>query len=202
MRVQRGPGAIEVETDRIRINGMEGSILFHDLSGPAFRLLSKDVAYLKLSAVKAADAESYVRQASVTKGWIIDIRNYPSEFVVFALGSHPGFTPTAFVLFSVENLSVPGEFLFTDPHFLKPEEPHYSGKIVILVDEATQSSAEYTAMAFRSVPGAIVIGSTTAGADGNVSRIQLPGGLNTMISGIGYLSQQTAHAANRHRAGY
>ena len=43
----------------------------------------------------------------------------------------------------------------------------------------------YTTMAFRSVPGAIVIGSSTAGADGNQSLIPLPGGLQTMISGIG-----------------
>jgi C-terminal processing protease CtpA/Prc len=39
-------------------------------------------------------------------------------------------------------------------------------------------------MAFRAA-GGIVIGSTTAGADGNVSNIPLPGGLRTMISGIG-----------------
>jgi C-terminal processing protease CtpA/Prc len=30
-----------------------------------------------------------------------------------------------------------------------------------------------------------VVGSTTAGADGNVSPFPLPGGLRTMISGIG-----------------
>jgi len=47
------------------------------------------------------------------------------------------------------------------------------------------SQAEYTAMAFRSAPNAIVVGSTTAGADGNVSPFALPGGLRTMISGIG-----------------
>ena len=40
-------------------------------------------------------------------------------------------------------------------------------------------------MAFRAVPGAVVVGSTTAGADGNVSSFALPGGLSTMISGIG-----------------
>jgi C-terminal processing protease CtpA/Prc len=61
----------------------------------------------------------------------------------------------------------------------------YSGKIVILVDEISQSQSEYTAMAFRSAPNAIVVGSTTAGADGNVSRVALPGGLESMISGIG-----------------
>jgi C-terminal processing protease CtpA/Prc len=57
--------------------------------------------------------------------------------------------------------------------------------VVILVDEVTQSQAEYTAMAFRVAPDAIVVGSTTAGADGNVSRIPLPGNVNSMISGIG-----------------
>jgi len=54
-----------------------------------------------------------------------------------------------------------------------------------LVDEVSQSQAEYTAMAFRSTPRSIVVGSATAGADGNVSTIVLPGGLSTMISGIG-----------------
>jgi C-terminal processing protease CtpA/Prc len=40
-------------------------------------------------------------------------------------------------------------------------------------------------MAFRSARGAIVLGSTTAGADGNVSPIPLPGGVSTLISGLG-----------------
>jgi C-terminal processing protease CtpA/Prc len=40
-------------------------------------------------------------------------------------------------------------------------------------------------MAYRVSPGAVVVGSTTAAADGNVSEIYLPGNLRTMISGIG-----------------
>jgi C-terminal processing protease CtpA/Prc len=56
---------------------------------------------------------------------------------------------------------------------------------VILVDEVSQSQAQYTTMAFSSAPNAKVVGSTTAGADGNVSPIPLPGGLRSMISGIG-----------------
>jgi C-terminal processing protease CtpA/Prc len=42
-------------------------------------------------------------------------------------------------------------------------------------------------MAFQSSPNVKVIGSTTAGADGNVSQIILPGGISTMFSGIGVL---------------
>ena len=58
----------------------------HDLPGDAFRLLSDQVAYLKLSAVKAAQAASYVERSKSNRGLIIDLRNYPSEFVPFALG--------------------------------------------------------------------------------------------------------------------
>jgi hypothetical protein len=160
--------------------------LTHDHPGDVFRQLSPDVAYLKLSSVKAQDAASYIQSAAGTKGLVIDIRNYPSEFVVFALGSKLVGTPTAFARFTVGDPANPGAFHWMGPALLlQPSEPHYAGKIVILTDEVSVSQAEYTAMAFRAAPNATVVGSTTAGADGNVSPIPLPGGLRSMISGIG-----------------
>ncbi|MFZ6010034.1 MAG: S41 family peptidase [Bacteroidota bacterium] len=88
--------------------------------------------------------------------------------------------------FSSGSIEYPGVFTMTnDLKVGKPNPDYYKGKIVIIVNETTQSSAEYHAMAFRTAPKAKVIGSTTAGADGNVSNIVLPGGINTMISGIG-----------------
>lgn len=83
------------------------------------------------------------------------------------------------------DLSNPGAFAWIRPYSLDPAEPHFSGEIVLLVDETTQSAAEYTAMAFRAAPAATVVGSTTAGADGNYSNIVLPGGVTGGISGIG-----------------
>lgn len=38
---------------------------------------------------------------------------------------------------------------------------------------------------FRTVDKTTKVGSTTAGADGNISDFSLPGGLRTVISGIG-----------------
>jgi hypothetical protein len=66
---------------------LAGRPLTHDLPGETFRLLSDEVAYLKLSSVKVADSARYIEAAAKTKGLIIDIRNYPLEFVVFSLGS-------------------------------------------------------------------------------------------------------------------
>jgi hypothetical protein len=157
----------------------------HDLPGDTFRKLSDDVAYLKLSAIKAADVAGYINKAVNTKGLIIDIRNYPSEFVVFALGSLLVEKPTEFARFTIGDLSNPGAFHWGPAVSLTPGQPHYQGKVVILADEVSLSQAEYTTMAFRSAPGAIVVGSTTAGADGNVSPIPIPGGFRTAISGIG-----------------
>jgi C-terminal processing protease CtpA/Prc len=173
----------------VRIKRMTPSIAqneaFHDLPGPTFRLLSKDVAYLKLSSVKAGDCATYVNAAADTQGLIIDVRNYPSEFVVFALGSLLVEAETPFALFTEGDLTTPGAFHWTPPVSLSPTKPHYTGKIVILADETSISQAEYTIMAFRSAHRAIIVGSQTKGADGNVSPFSLPGGLNTLISGIG-----------------
>ena len=58
-------------------------------------------------------------------------------------------------------------------------------KIVILVDELTQSNVEYAAMAFRSAPGVLLVGSNTAGADGNTSEIVLPGDLQVRFTATG-----------------
>jgi C-terminal processing protease CtpA/Prc len=182
----RGQGRREITAVRDSSSAMNlRAGLTHDLPGPTFRKLADDVAYLKLSSVVADSAASYVKRAAGTRCLVIDIRNYPSEFVVFALGQHLVDRPTAFVRFTKGDAANPGAFVWTDSIFIEPAPPHYAGKIVILVDETTQSSAEYTSMAFRSVPGSLVVGSTTAGADGNVSQVPLPGGIRGMISGIG-----------------
>lgn len=70
---------LNFKVNRVPSAGGDSSGFTHDLPGPAFRLLSDDVAYLRLSSVKAADAAHYIEQASGTKGLIVDIRNYPSE---------------------------------------------------------------------------------------------------------------------------
>lgn len=157
----------------------------NDRPGDTFQLLSPDVAYIKLSSIASSDLNDYLERAKNTKGLVIDIRNYPSEFVVFSLGTRLVQESTPFTRFTQGDLHNPGAFTWTDPISLQPASNRYEGKIAILIDETSQSQSEYTTMAFRSAPDATVIGSTTAGADGNVSRIILPGNIGSLISGIG-----------------
>jgi len=123
--------------------------------------------------------------AQDAKGLIIDCRSYPSDFPIYTLGGHLVAEATPFVFFTRADQNNPGTFTWEDYKPLVPVEPYFSRPVVILVDEISQSSAEYHALAFRAAPQAIVMGSTTSGADGNVSRFPLPGGLTSHISGIG-----------------
>jgi len=184
--VDRGGDSFYLITNRVALNTLDlTGTSTHDRPGDAFQLLSDDVAYIKISTLKSADAAADIQAAARTKGLIIDLRNYPSDFPIFALGQLLVSERTPFAQFTFADITNPGVFHWAPPVMLVPQEPHYNGKVVILIDEITQSSAEYHSMAFRSVPGAIVIGSTTAGADGDVSTVLLPGNLSSYISGLG-----------------
>ncbi len=159
-------------------------LLTHDRPGSAFQMLSPDVAYLKLSAAKAPDSVHYVEAAASAKALIIDIRGYPSDFMV-ELASHLVSKETPFARATEPDLNNPGAFHWVHPESITPKLPLFRGKVIILVDESAMSSAEFQAMAFRAVPKAVVVGSRTAGADGNVTQVPLPGGLFTLMSGLG-----------------
>ncbi|TAE27572.1 MAG: peptidase S41 [Cytophagales bacterium] len=151
-----------------------------------YALVRPDVGYLFLGNIKSALFPKIFKTFANTKGLVIDLRCYPSEFVVFSLGKYL-MNPSPFVKFTNGSVQTPGQFVWS-PVLSAGEQNvagRYKGKVVILVNEETQSQAEYTTMAFRNAPGAVVLGSITAGADGNISAIELPGGIRTWISGIG-----------------
>ncbi|MGH9866894.1 MAG: S41 family peptidase [Candidatus Polarisedimenticolia bacterium] len=182
----RPGGAFRLKATRLHFSQLDfTSVQNHELPGEPFQLLSEDVAYLKISTTRVADVRDYILAAQNTRGLIIDIRSYPSQFLVFQLGQYLVDVTGSFASFNHGDLANPGTFHWLPGPALRPVFPRYWGKVVILVDETTISSAEYHAMAFRKAPGAIVVGSTTAGADGNVSEVPLIGGWRTFISGIG-----------------
>jgi hypothetical protein len=184
--IRRGDALLEKVVERAPLGGLDlrrGTT--HDLPGPAFRMLDDDVAYLKLSAVALDSLPGWMERAASARVLVVDIRNYPAQFVVFALGGRLVEGATPFAVFTTGDTSNPGAFAFTQPVSLVPVMPRFSGRVVVLVDESSISQSEYTAMALRAGPNSIIAGSTTAGADGNVSAVPLPGGLETRITGIG-----------------
>jgi C-terminal processing protease CtpA/Prc len=151
-----------------------------------FKLITPEIAYIYPGTIKNDYLPKIMAEVQRTRGLIIDLRCYPSQFIVFSLSEYLMPDTISFVKFTKTTINNPGLFTYyTTLKVGKRNKEYYKGKVVIIVNEITQSNAEYTTMAFRVAPKATVIGSTTAGADGNVSEIYLPGGIRTMISGIG-----------------
>lgn len=188
LTVKRGVAIKSIELTRIP--AAEGFAMIgsksHDRAGASFQLLPNNVAYLKLSNIKRSDIPAYMERARSTRGLIVDIRAYPAEFVPFALGQFFARIDTPFVKITRPDLQTPGAFNWSEPVLIKPavDAKPLTIPLVVLVDAASVSQSEYTAMALRAVGGRIV-GSTTAGADGNLTTLPLPTGETAAFSGIG-----------------
>jgi hypothetical protein len=59
----------------------------------------------------------------------------------------------------------------------------YLGRVVMLVDENAQSQAEHTALFFEAATDVTFIGTPTAGANGDITTVVLPGNLVAGFSG-------------------
>ena len=67
---------------------------------------------------------------------------------------------------------------------------HYEKPVVILMNERTQSAAEYQIMMLRDADNAVVMGSNSVGSDGNITYVYAPEGNALQFSGIGVLTAE------------
>ena len=152
---------------------------------PCYKLINENIGYISLATIRYEDVAHIKKEFLNTKGIIIDIRNYPSASIHYSLGSFFVSDVTPFVKPSTGSTNNPGEFILRETENIPKTGETYEGQVVVLVNEETQSHAEFTAMAFRAGKNTLVVGSPTAGADGNCPNFFLPGGIKTWISMIG-----------------
>lgn len=150
-----------------------------------YHLLNDKVGYVYPAKYKNTDLKDIKKLFENTNGIVIDMRCYPSDFMPFTFGEYIKQDKTPFVKFTTGSVAQPGTFVVGKDLMNGGNKNAYKGKVVVIVNAESQSNAEYTTMAFQSSPNVKVIGSQTAGADGNVSTIVLPGGISSWISGIG-----------------
>ena len=151
------------------------------------KLLEDHIGYINPGALKKNEIHSIMKKFRDTKGIIVDLRYYPTDSIMYSLGEYLMPEPTPFVTYSAASHEKPGDFLMGGVLEVGKQNPdYYKGKVMLIINEFTQSNPEFTAMALRVAPNATVIGSPSTGADGNIVEIKLPGGIKTYISGIGF----------------
>ncbi|WP_315817844.1 S41 family peptidase [Paraflavitalea speifideaquila] len=144
----------------------------------ALSRIKDSIGYINLGNLQRKDSLQLRALVECVKGLIIDNRQYPKTQTAGDLIGNLILPPNqVFVKFSYPFPDYPGLFPFSLPTGMGTAgtTDYFSHKIAILINEETQSSTEFQAMVFRKAPRAALIGSYTAGADGNVALINLPG---------------------------
>lgn len=154
-------------------------------SSPPSKILDGNIGYVNLGALNRKEIPEIMESLKKTKAIIFDIRNYPNR-TIYPLSQYVCSKRNTFFKHTYPDLSYPGKFIWGNGvKSWASDELKYEGKIVLMVNEKTQSHAEFTAMCLQTGDNVTTIGSQTSGADGNVSVIEMVGGFKTMISGIG-----------------
>jgi hypothetical protein len=115
---------------------------------------------------------------------IFDVRNYPNS-TISTLIDYFFEGPLHISNLKWPDKDYPGSFFWHEAVIGQGVSNPLQKQTMILFDERTLSQAEYTCMGLGQIPGSIKIGSTTAGGDGDISYIRLPGSIEVMTSFLG-----------------
>lgn len=88
-------------------------------------------------------------------------------------------------------LDFPGTFRLSPDNYKHSSSPEnqYLGRMVVLVNETTQSLSESVSATLSLRPNTIVMGSQTAGTTGNINYIDLPGGIRVSFTAVGFYGE-------------
>jgi len=182
---------------RIRKNGIEQTIQTRyqlssqdGLFGGTQAYYSMDqqacsVGYVDMGLLTREQVPSMMTTFEDKDALIFDLRNYPNS-TLWTLVNYLFSEPIQIATFAVPETSSPGQYSVRQSRIGSfNNNKTYTGRILILMNEETQSQAEYTVMGLEQHPGAVKIGSQTAAADGDIAEVILPGNITTWFTALG-----------------
>lgn len=162
--------------------------------------LDNNTGYINMGVLTTKQVDSVMQLMMSKKAIIFDIRNYPKG-TYLKISKYLNKDVKAFAKFTTQDISYPGVYKWKASYYCGRKRfiqnwnihskhgvknnNYFKGKVVLLINEETQSHAEFSCMALQTAPDVICIGSQTAGADGNCTSVTLPGGYKTTFTGLG-----------------
>jgi C-terminal processing protease CtpA/Prc len=161
-------------------------------STPVMQVLPSGFGYADLDRLQAGEVDKMFETIKGTPAVIFDMRGYPNgtawsiaprltekKNVVAALFSRPILEAT-----SLTNSGLADNASYSFAQRIPERQGDvYKGKVVVLINEDAISQAEHTCMFFEAATDVTFIGTPTAGANGDVTFMVLPGNLIVSFSG-------------------
>lgn len=149
-----------------------------------FKLLDGNIGYVDMGIIKQKNIPDMIAALKSTQAIIFDMRNYPQstwEDISNFLNPHE----KTFCIYTMPYPNYPGKYVWAQGAKSGFEnKDNYKGKVIVLLNEASISQAEWTAMCFQTAGNTTIIGSQTAGTDGNAMDLDFKG-FHTRYTGIG-----------------
>jgi C-terminal processing protease CtpA/Prc len=147
--------------------------------------LKHGVQYFDLTRGTDSEFEAALPQLAVARGLILDLRGYPKVSMTFL--QHLTDAPLSSAMWHIPIISKPDHLdrvYIADRWQLEPLRPRITAKVVILTDERAISFAETMLAIVEAYKLAEIVGSTTAGTNGNIVRCTLPGRYDLVWTGL------------------
>ena len=166
--------------------------------GEIVRILDGNIGYADLARLEPSQVDDLFLRVKDTKALIFDMRGYPKQTAwpiapylnVKKARVAAQFSPCIIQGGNIDEDTPRKTFLQ-----LLPEgrgKPLYRGKVIMLINEDTQSQAEHTGLFFESACDLTYVGSPSAGSNGDVTHLILPGSIRITFTG-----QAVRHADGR-----
>ena len=160
-------------------------------STPVMQVLPNGYGYVDLDRLQAGEVDKMFETIKNTPAVIFDMRGYPNgtawsiaprltekKNVVAALFSRPLLEAT-----SLTNSELDSANYSFAQRIPERQGDVYKGKVVVLINEDAISQSEHTCLFFEAATNVTFIGTPTAGANGDVTNMVLPGNLTVSFSG-------------------
>jgi len=154
-------------------------------SGDPWRVSQDNVGYVDLTRLMPAEVAPLFEKMKSTRALVLDMRGYPNG-TLWALTPYLTTRKARYGAVFERNIVSAGEatgrYKFHE-ELPRANVPLYRGRTVMLIDERTISQAELTGLFLEAANGTTFIGTPSAGADGDVTNLVLPGGIALLFSG-------------------
>ncbi|MFL6293668.1 MAG: S41 family peptidase [Thermoanaerobaculia bacterium] len=203
-----GPGG---STVKLKVQKLDGSVKETSLvrdpkktlppeeKGDVVRILPGNLGYVDLVRLGRPDVDAMFEKLAGTRAIVFDMRGYPQGTawaIAPRINTRNAKYAAQFRRSQVSAFSFEEEeagFHFSQPIPGLPEgKAKYTGPTVMLIDDRAVSQSEHSGLFYEAANGTKFIGTASAGANGDVTRFPVPGGI-----WIGFTGHDVRHADGR-----
>jgi C-terminal processing protease CtpA/Prc len=150
-----------------------------------WKVLPGNIGYVDVGFLRDEDAAAVIRDLANTRAIIFDMRSYPRMLTGVLIQWVNVHGPRPYAELRVPQVTGGDVTELLRVQNIPPvSASRYSGRTFVLIGERTQSAAEHFGLGMEAAAGSTFVGSSTSGANGNVSDVAVPGGHFITFTGM------------------